>query len=87
MMLKNTEETFKGIAERIRTTGFLNEFHKDYPVKFIKIEISNSIYNLGDKEITRKVKEEIINQGWKNYDFELSLGVEDGSSILYVELK
>ena len=85
-MLKRNKDAFKLIAEDIRKTYFLNEFHKDYPVKLISIEISRGLYNLGDEEIDKRVREEMSNRGW-NYDFKLHTNDHDDYIMLFINIK
>lgn len=85
-MLKRNKDAFKQIAESIRKTYFLNEFHKDNPVKLISVEISRGLYNLGDEEIDKRVREEMSNRGW-NYDFKLHTNDHDDYIMLFIKIK
>lgn len=80
-------EMLDEIVRSIRKTVFLNDFHKDYPVKDISIEVSSDIFNLGDNEIDKRVRKAIINGGWNNcLGFKLHTSEDDGHLMLYIEL-
>ena len=71
-MIKKTKDAFKLIAEKIEHAFEYNKTNQQSPIKLVSIEISRGLYNLGDEEIDRRVREEMSNRGW-NYDFKLHI--------------
>lgn len=79
-MIKKTKDAFKQIANEIEKAVNYNENNPSSPVKIISIEISRGLYNLGDEEICKKVKEEI------DSDFKLHTNDHDDYILLFIQL-
>ena len=85
-MLKRTKNAFKQIAEKIEHAYEYNKTNQQSPIKLVSVEISRGLFNLGDEEIDKMVREEISNRGW-NYDFKLHTNDHDEYIMLFIKLK
>lgn len=79
-MIKKTKEAFKQIAEKIENAIEYNKNNPASPIKLIQIEISRGLYNIGDEELFKKVKEEI------NAEFKLCTNDHDDYIMLFINL-
>ncbi len=80
-MIKKTKDAFKQIAEKIEHAYEYNKANQQSPIKLVSIEISRGLYNLGDEEIYKRVKEEI------DGDFKLHTNDHDDYIMLFVKIK
>lgn len=80
-MIKKTKDAFKEIAEKINDASQYNKSNPNSPIKTVSLEISRGLYNLGDEELFKKVKEET------NYAFELHTNDHDDYVMLFIDLK
>ena len=80
-MIKKTKDAFKQIAEKIEHAYEYNKTNQQSPIKLVSIEISRGLYNLGDEEIYKRVKEEI------DGDFKLHTNDHDDYVMLFVKIK
>ena len=80
-MIKKTKDAFKQIAEKIEHAYEYNKTNQQSPIKLVSIEISRGLYNLGDEEIDKKVREEI------DGDFKLHTNDHDDYIMLFVKIK
>jgi hypothetical protein len=80
-MIKKTKDAFKQIAEKIEHAYEYNKTNQQSPIKLVSIEISRGLYNLGDEEIYKRVKEEI------DGDFKLHTNDHDDYIMLFVKIK
>lgn len=80
-MIKKTKDAFKQIAEKIEHAYEYNKTNQQSPIKLVSIEISRGLYNLGDEEIYKRVKEEI------DGDFKLHTNDHDEYIMLFIKLK
>lgn len=80
-MIKKTKDAFKQIAEKIEHAYEYNKANQQSPIKLVSIEISRGLYNLGDEEIYKRVKEEI------DGDFKLHTNDHDDYVMLFVKIK
>ena len=58
-MIKKTKDCFKQIASEIENAYEFNKNNPSSPIKLVSLEISRGLYNIGDEEIYKRVKEEI----------------------------
>lgn len=80
-MIKKTKDAFKQIAEHIKNAFEYNKSNPQSPIKLVSLEISRGLYNLGDEEISKKVKEEI------DGEFKLHTNDHDDYIMLFIKLK
>lgn len=80
-MLKRTKDAFKQIAEKIEHAYEYNKTNQQSPIKLVSIEISRGLYNLGDEEIDKRVREEI------DGDFKLHTNDHDDYVMLFIKIK
>lgn len=80
-MIKKTKDAFKQIAEKIEQAYEYNKTNQQSPIKLVSIEISRGLYNLGDEEIDKRVREEI------DGDFKLHTNDHDDYIMLFIKIK
>lgn len=80
-MIKKNKDAFKQIAERIEKALEYNKNNPSSPAKLITFEISRGLYNLGDEELYKKIKEET------DSEFKLHTNDHDEYVMLFVEIK
>lgn len=80
-MIKRTEEGFKEIAKKINDAYEYNKDNPNSTIKTLALEISRGLYNLGDEELFKRVKEQT------DYKFELHTNDHDDYVMLFIDLK